>query len=366
MVKNDDVIGVEFSAVMDDRTTQICASKHGLVMRLNDPRLPEFIPPQHVHCRSMILPVTTYDYPDGLFSSHEFDEILPVEQREIDVEFVQAIFKAKKSAYNQKEKEETKYNETEFSFTPAKTIKEANQIAIQLGIAYNADFKGLDVRVANEMIESILQNKKLFPELRTFDFVGSTQEYSHFYVKVQQEKAWNKVKDNLIKKLPKVSEENIKDMFLKRLEEKGIIKKIRASSRDYAASYENADAFGIVINNRRFSTSHLVENLESLQNDVNTKYSPVHCEKLKALMDHEVAHQVDVLLKSYEDVKILEIFNKYHNNGMSDVLSEYADTDIYEFIAEAWSEYMNNPNPRPVAKAVGERMFEIHRGKFSN
>ena len=34
MKANDDVIGVEFSAIMDDRTTDICASRHGLVMRL--------------------------------------------------------------------------------------------------------------------------------------------------------------------------------------------------------------------------------------------------------------------------------------------------------------------------------------------
>ena len=91
MKANDDVIGVEFSAIMDDRTTEICASRHGLVMRLDDPRLAENTPPLHVNCRSMLISLTVYDYPDGLFTSHEFDEIPVGIQRPEDIEEVKKI-----------------------------------------------------------------------------------------------------------------------------------------------------------------------------------------------------------------------------------------------------------------------------------
>lgn len=47
---NDDVIGYEFSAIMDDRTTDICALRHGLFMKIDDPRLAENTPPLHVNC----------------------------------------------------------------------------------------------------------------------------------------------------------------------------------------------------------------------------------------------------------------------------------------------------------------------------
>ena len=60
MKAHDDVIGVEFSAIMDDRTTEICSSRHGLIMRLDDPRLPENTPPLHVNCvlgDTLILPI---------------------------------------------------------------------------------------------------------------------------------------------------------------------------------------------------------------------------------------------------------------------------------------------------------------------
>ncbi len=85
MKSNDDVIGVEFSAVMDDRTTEMCQSRHGLVMRLDDPRLPENTPPCHVRCRSVLLACTVYEYPDGLLTSHEFEEVPAGEQRPEDI-----------------------------------------------------------------------------------------------------------------------------------------------------------------------------------------------------------------------------------------------------------------------------------------
>ncbi len=85
MKSNDDVIGVEFSAVMDDRTTEICSSRHGLIMRLDDPRLPENTPPCHVNCRSILLACTVYEYPDGLLTSHEFSEVPAGMQRAEDI-----------------------------------------------------------------------------------------------------------------------------------------------------------------------------------------------------------------------------------------------------------------------------------------
>ena len=91
MKGNEDVIGVEFSAIMDDRTTDMCAERHGLVMRLDDPRLPENTPPLHVQCRSLLQALTVYDYPDGLLTSHEFDEVPSGIQRETDIEEIRTL-----------------------------------------------------------------------------------------------------------------------------------------------------------------------------------------------------------------------------------------------------------------------------------
>ena len=102
MKSNPDVLGVEFSAVLDSRTTDICMERHGLVMRLDDPKLPYNTPPLHVNCRSLLLPATIYEYPDGLLTSHEFEEVPEAKQRPQDIEEV------KKLLQEQTEKQEAK------------------------------------------------------------------------------------------------------------------------------------------------------------------------------------------------------------------------------------------------------------------
>ncbi len=91
MKSNPDVLGVEFSAVLDDRTTDMCQARHGLVMRMDDPRLPYNTPPIHVACRSILLSATIYEHPDGLLTSHEFDDIEPGIQRPEDIEAVREV-----------------------------------------------------------------------------------------------------------------------------------------------------------------------------------------------------------------------------------------------------------------------------------
>ncbi|MBQ7593244.1 MAG: minor capsid protein [Synergistaceae bacterium] len=102
MKRDEDVIGVEFSAILDDRTTDICESRNGLIMRLDDPRLPENTPPQHVNCRSLLLPLTVYDYPDGLLTSHEFDEAPISKQRPDDISTVRELLQLEPETVNER------------------------------------------------------------------------------------------------------------------------------------------------------------------------------------------------------------------------------------------------------------------------
>lgn len=93
---NNDVIGFEFSAIMDDRTTDICVSRHGLVMRIDDPNLASNTPPLHVNCRSLLMELTIYDFPEGLQSSPDFEsgEIPASMNRPEDIEEVMKILQA--------------------------------------------------------------------------------------------------------------------------------------------------------------------------------------------------------------------------------------------------------------------------------
>ncbi len=63
------VVGIQFSCIEDDRCSDICRSRHGRIMLLDDPRVFENIPPLHFQCRSTILPVDRFDFED-LKSGH--------------------------------------------------------------------------------------------------------------------------------------------------------------------------------------------------------------------------------------------------------------------------------------------------------
>lgn len=91
MKSNPDVLGVEFSAILDGRTTVMCDHRHGLVMRLDDPRLPFNTPPMHISCRSVLLPCTVFEHPDGLLTSHEFDDAPDGIQRPEDIALVAEV-----------------------------------------------------------------------------------------------------------------------------------------------------------------------------------------------------------------------------------------------------------------------------------
>lgn len=53
---------VKFSSILDERVTEICRSRHGLVLALDDPRIDENTPPLHINCRSILLPVPVWEF----------------------------------------------------------------------------------------------------------------------------------------------------------------------------------------------------------------------------------------------------------------------------------------------------------------
>ncbi len=64
--------------------------------------------------------------------------------------------------------------------------------------------------------------------------------------------------------------------------------------------------------------------------------------------------------------EIKNLYNTNNNKNMKELLSEYAETNIKEFIAEAWSEYILNNNPRELSIKVGDIIDREYRNKFGS
>lgn len=73
----DFVKAMAYSAVLDDRTTEICAELNGDVFLSDSPLWDTFRPPNHFNCRSILVPITAEDDWDGQESERPDTEPAP-------------------------------------------------------------------------------------------------------------------------------------------------------------------------------------------------------------------------------------------------------------------------------------------------
>lgn len=110
--------------------------------------------------------------------------------------------------------------------------------------------------------------------------------------------------------------------------------------------------------------------------DVTEKYHPVNCDTFAAYMDHELGHALDRLAAGgaqadfgFSQAGWFKDIAAKNAAEMKELLSQYAlkrynwaPSKPIEMIAEAWSEYLNNPNARGLATEIAEKMLEILGG----
>ena len=356
-MKDDEaVLGVEFCAILDGRTTPICVQRHGLLMRLDDPRLLFNTPPLHVNCRSFLLSATLEEHPEGVHTDARFDAIEPAQQRPEDIDAIREVLEEFLSSSETPETPETpempETSETSEPFVPAKTLKGAEKFAVEKNIAWSANFKGLSVDTANQINESVLRAQNIFPEMRgRLEFVGSAQEHNKLIHEIRIE--------NYIRRLRKMYPDESEE-WLREVSEVALKPSFFDKENVIAMSCNMDDVRGISVNTEFGSARKAQKALETLQKDVDDKFHPVGCATIKAIVDHEVGHQITDLVDGAEDPVLNFLYNDLiARDVLTDSLSEYAEENILEFIAEAWSEYMNNPVPRAVAKKVGERLIKL-------
>lgn len=125
---------------------------------------------------------------------------------------------------------------------------------------------------------------------------------------------------------------------------------------------------GITMNNKYFNSYGEV--IESGLEQVKYKWHPNGCHNVKATFDHEFAHQIDKYLKVRENKEIVDLWESQTKEKLKEALSEYAywngetkHKDAGEMIAEAWSEYCNNENPRELSKIIGKEIERLWKKK---
>lgn len=238
-------------------------------------------------------------------------------------------------------------------FAPAKTVKEAKKWAEDNNLADHVDFGKLNVFVANAMNKSLSQHLELFPKLRNeVVAIGSGRAVMGFAHEYAKEKYVERMAAHYGEEAESRADRHVKKESTPR------------NCWAFAAPNRFGSASGVGFNES--SGSDIDRLQEGLNRSVQSGFHPVGCDTVKSIMDHELGHSLDFMLGLSRDSEVIAIRHKaqYELGGIEKAVSEYAKKNMAEFIAESWSEYLNNPSPRPTALALGLLVRKRYAEKF--
>lgn len=254
--------------------------------------------------------------------------------------------------------------EGNIDFTPANTVKEANEYAKNV-LGINAEYKGVDIRAVNEWNQGLTNMKQVFPDLvdDNFKFVGESHQRNALAREIEFNRQLKWIKeDNTFG----WSDEQCTKWANKKATS-FVRSRLAVEKTEMASSWSPKPPFdvcrGICLNKGYFGDYEKA--MQSGVRQVERQWHPVGCSTVKATFDHEFGHQLDDWLGVSKQKNIQDLFNSRTVSELTNDLSEYAwnngDRSRYsEMIAEAWSEYCNNPAPRPIAVEVGETIERLY------
>jgi SPP1 gp7 family putative phage head morphogenesis protein len=389
--------GYRFISTLDNRTSTTCKARSDLLWTLDGKPVGHHIrferPPVHFNCRSTLsLVLKSWDEISGKVKTELKDDLTPrqraamggpakvanyedwlkrqSEEKQIDIlgqkkwnlwqtgklsfrdlvdqkgnplTIEQLEKKIGASAVKKDKtvkKEPPKQKKQDIVFNPAKTKQEAEQFSTDV-LKITPLYEKMDLGIINSLNESIANHLNDFPLLKgQIKYTGVSQA------------VFKKYKDKRVKELTAryLDLGYTKDMAEKYA--KKMAKAPKASSNAYAYSWGAKDFESVTIPRPR--SKKYTESIASLKTDVENNFHPPGTGNYKAVIDHEMGHQLDDLLgisKEYRRNKELsDALNKYG----AESVSRYALTNYDELTAEAWAEYRNNDKPRALSKIIGE------------
>lgn len=317
---------------------------------------------------------------------------LKVEDGETSKEAVERKYgkdKAEKKEPEKTDKEENK-PESKYKIKEASSVKEAEQYAKDAGLADSVNYGKLDLEYANTVNQTIAENLNNYPEVRKYiKRLGSIQAVN----KELQQKALERlqptidasIKENIDQMRFMYSDsflirrygslENFEKKITERVKAKyktAITKKVTGEYANFTYNLGNTESENIGIRfNEKFGTKTGIE--ETLKRSSQVGYHPEKCDTLKSIVDHEFGHAIDFYIRTknghVDSQPYKELQTYFKDLSYEDIrngLSRYATEDFKEFIAEGYSEYKNNPQPREIAQKIGTLLTQAYKEVAEN
>ncbi|MDP2217387.1 MAG: minor capsid protein [Methanolobus sp.] len=360
---------MEFDAELDGRTTDQCRALHGTIFDLSKGDVDLYRPPLHFHCRSGLkpIPITREIDQDQLFENRDFSghgkafadiDVFNRKYRiskfvlDQDLEKRIALEKGlhlpvKVRLVDIQKPAPQVFDPQTLVYLPQKTIKTAEKWLLENTPIKHVDYKGLDVRVANAMNEAYVRHVKLEPLLvDKIKYYGTAQGHFTFAYEVEI-----KMRTEIFMTSRGLSRADAESLA------KRLTHKQRADPNTRAHYWPRGDdANGLAVN--KMYGKDFDEFTRSKIESENVGWNPIGTGSVKGTLDHEFGHAIDDIYKFSDSSQVSSYLRSTSYDVVKKGLSQYAVMNPKEFIAEAWTEYINNPSPRPIAKMIGDMMME--------
>lgn len=255
-----------------------------------------------------------------------------------------------KFVYNDEAKKLVKRVESSMS------LKELQLICDRLNIADEVCLETIDLWLAKDAIKSIITGLKKYPMLRSkICYFGTLNG-----LKKKREKILLKLYGFsflIINSLRKESSKII-DNCDRLFDEDGIAMAFLLSSNNYQFG-------GIIINEKDLNQQSIINDLEYGER---IGHSPKGCKTIKSVIDHEMGHLLDFDLQVSDSENYKKFIQNYDINTIGKNLSGYCVSNgtinDREVVAEAYSEYCNNPMPRIISAEIGLIMDHKYKERY--
>lgn len=218
-------------------------------------------------------------------------------------------------------------------------------------------FDGINFNGAKRILKAIVESLYRYPRLRSkLCFIGTHHQLEKLLVRMEQ---GDKGVLNAFNLQYICTEENAKKLGSVM---RGILTQLISNHKDYIATA--MCAFGlfdaILLDKNDYNDYAYTEFITQLLANEAEGYHPKGCHTPESVVYHELGHLLDDMCGLSDNAEFKTYYKSLTVGDMNYGLSEYACTSDKEFIAEAFSEYMCNPTPRPIASKVVELLNKAY------
>lgn len=242
------------------------------------------------------------------------------------------------------------------------TWQEAQQWAEEQNLADNVSYKGYDPEICNAINQVLAESIQRMPQLRgRMQFLGSGQARNRYAKQIHEQEV-----DDRLAKLAITPEHS----WYRRLRRQALnAYGHKISGNTWASAYGGASpnkpapksVFGIGFNDKWCKGSGGATRLRASNERCDTQpgnWHPVGTSAIRSIVDHEVGHHIGAMLGALERGSAMRTwYNGLSYKAIVNGLSEYGASKLTEFVAEGWAEFINSPNPRPIAQRIGTMLM---------